>query len=134
VRCGVGGWKEDCGDGAGGISADGRREVLAVDFKVEAFAAAAVFKSLPHVRVSKRDLSSSQSPRARVPAMAGFLSRVEGLTPKSSSSEPTSPPARSPARSSMVSTELKPCSTTSVLYLSWPDWSCHLRVCSEPSR
>ena len=38
------------------------------------------------------------------------------------------------ARSSIVSTELKPCSATSVVYRSWPDWSCHLRVCNWPSR
>ena len=36
------------------------------------------------------------------------------------SDEPKSPP-RSPARSSIVSCALKPCSTTSVVYLSWPD-------------
>jgi hypothetical protein len=34
------------------MSADGRREVLAGDFKVEAFAGAAVFESLPHGDVS----------------------------------------------------------------------------------
>ena len=43
------------------------------------------------------------------------------------------PPSPSPRPSSMVRLELKPCSTTSVEYLSWPDWSCHLRVCSAPS-
>ena len=39
-------------------------------------------------------------------------------------------PPPPPARSSMVSAELKPCSTTSVEYFSTPCWSVHLRVCS----
>src|SRR6516165_1421811 len=33
----------------------------------------------------------------------------------------------------MVRFELKPCNTTSVEYLSTPDWSVHLRVCNWPS-
>src|SRR5262249_32258212 len=83
-------------------------------------------------------ISSSMSPRLPAAASAGFFSRMLGPEePKSlpPSSDPKSlPPPRSPALSSMVSCELKPCSTTSVVYLSWPDWSCHLRVCSDPSR
>ena len=47
--------KEDFADRAIGISADSHREMLARDFKVEAFAGAAVFESLPHGRASKRN-------------------------------------------------------------------------------
>jgi len=47
--------KEDFADRAVSISADGHREVLATDLKLEAFAGAAVFESLPHGRASKRN-------------------------------------------------------------------------------
>src|SRR5437879_5473078 len=57
------------------------------------------------------------------------------LEPKSpESSEPKLPPPPPLRPSSMVSVELKPCSTTSVEYFSTPLWSVHLRVCSAPSR
>ena len=47
---------------------------------------------------------------------------------------PPPPPLPPPgAPSSIVSTLLKPCSTISVEYRSWPCASCHLRVCSWPS-
>src|SRR5882672_10328439 len=49
------------------------------------------------------------------------------------SSEPKLPPPPPERLSSMVSVELKPCSTTSVEYFSTPLWSVHLRVCSAPS-
>jgi hypothetical protein len=57
------------------------------------------------------------------------------LEPKSpESSDPKLPPPPPPLRpSSIVSVELKPCSTTSVEYFSTPLWSVHLRVCSAPS-
>src|SRR3954451_22226522 len=49
------------------------------------------------------------------------------------SSDPK-PPLAPPLRpSSIVSDELKPCSTTSVEYFSTPLWSVHLRVCNWPS-
>ena len=44
--------KEDFADRAVSISADGHREVLATDLKLEAFAGAAVFESLPHGALS----------------------------------------------------------------------------------
>src|SRR5882757_632136 len=50
------------------------------------------------------------------------------------SSEPKLPPPPPLRPSSIVSVELKPCSTTSVEYFSTPAWSVHLRVCSAPSR
>ena len=82
VRIALASWlarlKEDFTDRAVSMSADRGRIALAGDFKVETFAGAAVFESLPHGRASKR-ISSSMSPRLLVPAMAGFLSRVEGL-------------------------------------------------------
>src|SRR6516162_10283676 len=77
---------------------------------------------------------------APAPASAGCRSRTEGPgDPKAPvpSSEPNSvaaPAPPPPGRSSKANCELNPCSTTSVVYLSCPDWSCHLRVCSEPSR
>src|SRR3954452_19299582 len=49
------------------------------------------------------------------------------------SSEPKLPPPPPERPSSMVSVELKPCSTTSVEYFSTPAWSVHLRVCRAPS-
>src|SRR3954451_17771565 len=49
------------------------------------------------------------------------------------SSEPRLPPPPPLRPSSIVSVELKPCSTTSVEYFSTPAWSVHLRVCSAPS-
>src|SRR5262249_44943009 len=63
-------------------------------------------------------ISSSRSPRLPPPAIAGW--RAAGrLAPKSVSLPPAkSPPLPPPARSSMVSAELKPCSTTSVEYFS----------------
>src|SRR5262249_20862288 len=66
--------REDLADRAVGMSADRGRIALAGDFKVEAFAGAAVFESLPH----QNGIPSSMSLPA--PAMAGFLSRIEGLT------------------------------------------------------
>src|SRR5262245_38969946 len=56
------------------------------------------------------------------------------LEPKSPPpSSPKLPPPPPPRPSSIVSVELKPCSTTSVEYFSTPLWSVHLRVCSWPS-
>jgi hypothetical protein len=52
------------------------------------------------------------------------------LAPPASS--PVSPPAP-PRPSRMVNSPRKRCSTTSVVYFSWPDWSVHLRVCNWPS-
>src|SRR6266851_2571671 len=49
------------------------------------------------------------------------------------SSDPKLPPPPPPRPSSMVSVELKFCSTTSVEYFSTPLWSVHLRVCNWPS-
>src|ERR1700720_2136265 len=49
------------------------------------------------------------------------------------SSGPKLPPPPPLRPSSMVSVELKPCSTTSVEYFSTPLASVHLRVCSAPS-
>src|SRR3712207_1680248 len=64
----------------------------------------------------------------------------EGRPPKSppreicpGSSSPYSDPPP-PRLSRIVSSPRKRCSTTSVVYFSWPDWSVHLRVCSWPSR
>ena len=59
------------------------------------------------------------------------------LTPDEPKSLPPDMSERSPPPlrpSSMVSCELKPCSTTSVEYFSTPSLSVHLRVCSAPSR
>src|SRR5215475_16189393 len=67
------------------------------------------------------------------PPPAAATRRGAGLElPKSPlpSSAKLPPP---PRPSSMVSVELKPCSTTSVEYFSTPLWSVHLRVCSWPS-
>src|SRR4051812_17944882 len=75
----------------------------------------------------------------RPPAPAATARRGAEFTGRS---EPKSPPESSgpkllplpPLRpSSIVSVELKPCSTTSVEYFSTPAWSVHLRVCSAPS-
>src|SRR5262245_22923077 len=69
------------------------------------------------------------------PAPTGTGLRVCGPEePKSlpDGSEPKSPPP--PTLSSMVSCELKPCRSTSVDDRSCPSLSCHLLVCSEPSR
>src|SRR5882724_6037162 len=49
------------------------------------------------------------------------------------SSDPKLPPPPPERPSSIVSVELKPCSTTSVEYFSTPLWSVHLRVWSAPS-
>src|SRR6195256_5178430 len=75
----------------------------------------------------------------RPPAPAATARRGAELAgppePKSppESSEPKLPPPPPERPSSMVSVELKPCSTTSVEYFSTPLWSVHLRVCSAPS-
>src|SRR5258708_18540057 len=75
----------------------------------------------------------------RPPAPAATARRGAELTahpePKSppESSEPKLPPPPPLRPSSIVSVELKPCSTTSVEYFSTPAWSVHLRVCSAPS-
>src|SRR3981081_654226 len=83
-------------------------------------------------------ISSSMS-LLRAPAAAATRrgAALEGpLEPKSppaDSSGPKRPPPPPLRPSSMVSVELKPCSTTSVEYFSTPLWSVHLRVCSPPS-
>src|SRR5581483_10733393 len=67
-------------------------------------------------------ISSSRSPRLPPPppAIAGWRGAGR-LAPKSLLSSPKPlPPPPPPARSSMVSAELKPCSTTSVEYFSTP--------------
>src|SRR5882757_908509 len=75
----------------------------------------------------------------RPPAPAATARRGAELAgppePKSppESSEPKLPPPPPLRPSSIVSVELKPCSTTSVEYFSTPAWSVHLRVCSAPS-
>src|SRR6185437_10334641 len=73
-------------------------------------------------------ISSSMSADLPAPAMAGLRSRdtLGPLEPKSSPLSALAPPP--PRVSSIVSCELKPCSTTSVEYLSWPSLSVHLRV------
>src|SRR5262249_46399435 len=57
VRVALASWlarlKEDLADRAISMSADRSRVALAGDFKVETFAGAAVFESLPHGRASK---------------------------------------------------------------------------------
>src|SRR3984893_17568842 len=84
---------------------------------------------------AQNGMSSSISLLRAPAATARRGAATEGpLEPKSppESSGPTLPPP--PLRpSSMVSVELKPCSTTSVEYFSTPAWSVHLRVCSAPS-
>src|SRR5580704_15153393 len=80
-------------------------------------------------------MSSSMSLLRAPAATARRGAALDGpLEPKSppESSGPTLPPP--PLRpSSMVSVELKPCSTTSVEYFSTPLASVHLRVWSAPS-
>ena len=88
-------------------------------------------------RTCQNGISSSMS-LLRAPAPAATARRgapPEGPPdPKSppESSEPKLPPPPPPARSSMVSVELKFCSTTSVEYRSTLFWSVHFRVCSWP--
>src|SRR3981081_469231 len=83
-------------------------------------------------------ISSSMS-LLRAPAAAATRrgAALEGpLEPKSppdDSSGPKLPPPPPLRPSSMVSVELKFCSTTSVEYFSTPLWSVHLRVCRAPS-
>src|SRR5665213_349304 len=91
-----------------------------------------------HSRASEKlqnGTSSSMSADLPAPASAGLRSRdmLGPLEPNSSPLSALAPPPP-PRVSSMVSDELKPCSTTSVEYLSWPSLSVHLRVCRAPSR
>jgi phosphotransferase family enzyme len=81
-------------------------------------------------------ISSSMSLRPPPPAATARRgAAVDGppdpKSPPDSSGPKLPPPPLRP--SSMVSVELKPCSTTSVEYFSTPAWSVHLRVCSAPS-
>src|SRR3954464_6996455 len=89
-------------------------------------------------RRDQNGISSSMSLlRAPAPAATGRRGADELAgppEPKSpDSSGPKLPPPPPLRPSSMVSVELKPCSTTSVEYFSTPLWSVHLRVCSAPS-
>src|SRR5438128_7853694 len=97
--------------------------------------------SQARIRRKPRDqngISSSMS-LLRAPAPAATARRgaeLDGPPEEKSlpeSSDPKLPPAPPERPSSMVSVELKPCSTTSVEYFSTPLWSVHLRVCSAPS-
>src|SRR5438132_14036069 len=72
------------------------------------------------------------APAATARRGAEFTGRSEPKSPPESS-EPKLPPPPPLRPSSMVSVELKPCSTTSVEYFSTPIWSVHLRVCSAHS-
>src|SRR6185369_2633674 len=89
-------------------------------------------------RPTQNGMSSSMS-LLRPPPPAATARRGALLTgpeePKSppGSSPKLPPPPPPPRPSSIVSVELKPCSTTSVEYFSAPCWSVHLRVCSAPS-
>jgi hypothetical protein len=62
---------------------------------------------------SSSECGLSENPRSPAAEEAWpDLAKVDGLSEN---------PSRSPARSSIASCALKPCSTTSVVYLSWPD-------------
>ena len=86
--------KENLADRAIGISADGRREVLAGDFKLEAFAGAAVFESLPHAGVRPFARNSAQGGRSITSPLgscSGGLGVNQGLLATGAGLEPTSP-------------------------------------------
>src|SRR5437899_5701711 len=73
-------------------------------------------------------MSLLRLPPAAATRRGAGLELPKSPLPSSAKLPPPPPPP------SMVSVELKPCSTTSVEYFSTPLWSVHLRVCSAPSR
>src|SRR3981189_2194971 len=79
-------------------------------------------------------MSLLRAPAATARRGAALDGPPDPKSPPDESSDPKLPPPPPPLRpSSMVSVELKFCSTTSVEYFSTPLWSVHLRVCNWPS-
>src|SRR5258705_13834031 len=88
-------------------------------------------------RRTQNGISSSMSllraPAATARRGAALDGPPDPKSPPDESSDPKLPPPPPLRPSSMVSVELKFCSTTSVEYFSTPLWSVHLRVCNWPS-
>src|SRR5882672_2885941 len=103
-------------------------------------AAAAAFEgevSRDQNGIDQNGISSSMSllraPAATARRGAALDGPLDPKSPPPESSDPKLPPPPPLRPSSMVSVELKFCSTTSVEYYSTPLWSVHLRVCNWPS-
>src|SRR6266576_1896615 len=94
-------------------------------------------RSMFEVSRDQNGISSSMSllraPAATARRGAALDGPPDPKSPPDESSDPKLPPPPPLRPSSMVSVELKFCSTTSVEYFSTPLWSVHLRVCNWPS-
>src|SRR5882757_7497149 len=87
-------------------------------------------KPRPPLLSPRRTQNGISSSMSLLRAPAATARRGAALDGPSGPKLPPLPPLRP---SSMVSVELKFCSTTSVEYFSTPLWSVHLRVCNWPS-